>query len=109
MRKSTYFVTPGVAPTVQALHLFKLLMMLRTREIVKKLFRCHLKGKSDTLIINGKLRPSPPYSSPRWKRIMGDKGRVFSISFRPRKLWRDTYFAESHTVSQAKVTNNQLL
>ena len=23
--------------------------------------------------------------------IMGDKGRVFSISFRRRQLWRDTY------------------
>ena len=108
MTKSTYFVTPGVAPTVQALHLFKLFMMLRTREIVKKIFRCHLKV-NQILIINGKLRPSLPYSSPRWKRIMGDKGRVFSISFRPRKLWRDTYFAESHTVLQPKVTNNQLL
>ena len=41
MRKSTYFVTPGVAPTVQALHLFKLFMMLRTREIIKKIFRRH--------------------------------------------------------------------
>jgi len=26
--KFTHFVTPGVAPTVQALHLFKLFMML---------------------------------------------------------------------------------
>ena len=39
--------------------------------------------------------------------IMGDKGRIFTISFRPRKLWHDTYFAESHTASQVKVTNNQ--
>ena len=43
MRKSTYFVTPGVAPTVQALHLFKLFMMLRTREIVKKTIQMSLK------------------------------------------------------------------
>ena len=43
MRKSTHFVTPGVAPTVQALHLFKLFMMLRTREIVKKTIQMSLK------------------------------------------------------------------
>ena len=43
MRKSTYFVTPGVAPTVQALHLFKLFMMLRTTKIIKKIFKSHLK------------------------------------------------------------------
>ena len=39
--------------------------------------------------------------------IMGDKGPVFTISFHPRKLWRDTYFAESHTSTQVKVTNKQ--
>ena len=47
MRKSTYFVTPGVAPTVQALHLFKLFMMLRTTKIIKNI-EMSLKGKPDT-------------------------------------------------------------
>ena len=31
---STYFVTPGVAPTVQALHLFKLFMILGIKTIL---------------------------------------------------------------------------
>lgn len=38
--KFTHFVTPGVAPTVQALHLFKLFMMLEnnvTRTFIRSM------------------------------------------------------------------------
>ena len=39
----THFVTPGVAPTVQALHLFKLFMMLEIN--VKETFIWQMKLK----------------------------------------------------------------
>lgn len=46
--KFTHFVTPGVAPTVQALHLFKLFMMLENN--VKRTFIRQMNSKRYVIV-----------------------------------------------------------